>query len=529
MSPAPSPRPESRADLTQRTDAGTPIITTQSLVSGKVAEPGSIRITASSKPAPSFFPVATAPAPSAGTAAYGQHGALPPYGGGALGLHGYGGVLNNNTYSLNGAMIPGTGGYDGQGYNATAAVPGAVAPSEFRTGDWVCISDSCSFHNFSRNTHCFGCGAAKPISCSAGPNKEPLRANVGRPEAQQQQQQQQAPPYPSNLNTAQMAPPSFQQNSQMRMANSSPVPRNAVGWAPSQQPAQPRSDPPSQATERWNAMPPPRMATGNQYYNGNGNNGTPGNASPALSSATRSRTASNFSSIGMPPTPDSRSGSAHGAQEHLPIKGGGMYDASGMIRGGAGGHVRRSGWGAPSPNAILLAAANARLQAEKQAYAQQGQQQQQPNVQQQQQQPSSQQSYQPQAQQQQQQAQPQSQQHAQQQIQQHLQQHTQQYQQQHTAQQQQLQQQQQGQQISQQQLPTPFVQTSPSTSLSTAAQLASLGVRVSMEVSLRRVQEAAADIPTFSCSDWPWRQPQHGRHRGQLGLCCYATPHRQHG
>ncbi|CAD6942433.1 unnamed protein product [Tilletia caries] len=42
--------------------------------------------------------------------------------------------------------------------------------AEFRTGDWVCVSDTCSFHNFAQNLTCLGCGAAKPVgTCGDNP------------------------------------------------------------------------------------------------------------------------------------------------------------------------------------------------------------------------------------------------------------------------------------------------------------------------------------------------------------------------
>ncbi|CED82697.1 RNA-binding Ran Zn-finger protein and related proteins [Phaffia rhodozyma] len=46
---------------------------------------------------------------------------------------------------------------------SSSSSPGAV---QWRSGDWICPSDTCSFHNFSRNDRCIVCHCAKPTAIS---------------------------------------------------------------------------------------------------------------------------------------------------------------------------------------------------------------------------------------------------------------------------------------------------------------------------------------------------------------------------
>ncbi|KAE8233162.1 hypothetical protein CF326_g1804 [Tilletia indica] len=62
------------------------------------------------------------------------------------------------------------GGGIGSGAGIGSPPSHGVHGAEFRTGDWVCVSDTCSFHNFAQNLTCLGCGTAKPVgTCGDNP------------------------------------------------------------------------------------------------------------------------------------------------------------------------------------------------------------------------------------------------------------------------------------------------------------------------------------------------------------------------
>lgn len=70
-------------------------------------------------------------------------------------------------------------GFHPQAFVGPLYSPGAdtlAAGTEFRSGDWLCASPSCHYHNWSKNNHCMSCGSPKPLNISTRPSQ----ANINR-------------------------------------------------------------------------------------------------------------------------------------------------------------------------------------------------------------------------------------------------------------------------------------------------------------------------------------------------------------